>query len=63
MNAYEGKAGMVYLHVKLRDPCLSALRSCYDIKALYKSSFLSFPCDIRRYLVFSMCLKKSHVSQ
>ena len=26
VNAYEGKAGMVYLQVKLCDPCLSALR-------------------------------------
>ena len=29
MNAYEGKAGMVYLQVKLCDPCLSALRYTY----------------------------------
>ena len=43
MNAYEGKAGMVYLQVKLCDPCLSALRySLHSIyKALYKYS--SFP--------------------
>jgi len=27
VNAYEGKAGMVYLQVKLCDPCLSALRN------------------------------------
>jgi len=26
VNAYEGKAGMVYFQVKLCDPCLSALR-------------------------------------
>jgi len=39
---YEGKAGMVYLQVKLRDPCLSALRYIVVYKmALYKYS--SFP--------------------
>jgi len=26
VNAYKGKAGMVYLQIKLCDPCLSALR-------------------------------------
>jgi len=32
VNAYEGKAGMVYLQVKLCDPCLSALRYTEYIK-------------------------------
>jgi len=45
VNAYEGKAGMVYVRVKLYDPCLSALRLCMrskwrNINTLF---FLSFP--------------------
>ena len=32
VNAYEEKAGMVYLQVKLCDPCLSALRYTQYIK-------------------------------
>jgi len=32
VNAYDGKAGMVYLQVKLCDPCLSALRYTQYIK-------------------------------
>ena len=37
MNAYEGKTGMVYLQVKLCDPCMSALRlmQCMRSKRRY----------------------------
>ena len=42
MNAYEGKAGMVYLQVKLCDPCLSALRYIQYIKGAIWIRFLSF---------------------
>jgi len=35
VNAYEGKAGVVYLQVKLCDPCLSALRYAQCIKWRY----------------------------
>ena len=36
MNAYEGKAGMVYLQVNLCDQCLSALRYTYCIKGAFR---------------------------
>ena len=49
MNAYEGKAGMVYLQIKLCDPCLSALRYTQYMKgAIYILSFLSFSFHLRR---------------
>ena len=45
MNAYEGKAGMVYLQVELSDPCLTALRYTIVYKRRYINNlpFLSFP--------------------
>ena len=52
VNAYEGKAGMVYLQIKLCDPCLSALRYTQYMKgAIYILSFLSF--HLRRPHPFS----------
>jgi len=41
VNVYEGKAGMVYLQVKLCDP--ERFEIIRSTNALYKYSFLSLP--------------------
>jgi len=43
VNGHEGKAGVVFLQVKLCDPRLSALSVVATINALYKYTSFLFP--------------------
>jgi len=48
VNAYEGKADMVYLQVKLSDPCLSSLRLYMRSKCRY----INTPPYLSLYLTY-----------
>jgi len=55
-GAYKGKAGIMYLQVKLCDPCLSVLRLCVVQMALYKYSPFSFLLQQQKRQFFASTL-------
>ena len=56
MNAYEVRQAWCLLQVKLRDPCLSALKWSLPYMALYKCSALPFTGSVKWHSLFCKSL-------